>query len=375
MSDLKELRSKIDVIDAQIVELFKKRLTLCTALGAYKRKVGMPVIDKQREREKISTLVAFADDDFAKHAVEELFKQIISISRKYQYKVLDSKGFKESQDFLQVDGLWSENIKVVYQGIPGAYSQEALLDYFGEYVDNYCVNTWKKAMEDIRDQKADYAVIPIENSTSGIVSDVYDLLTEFDNYIVRYVDIGINHALLGTNDSTVPDIKTVISHPQAILQSKEFIKEHGWSVVTSANTAMSAQEVAKKNDKTVAAIASVKNAEIYGLRVLTEHLNKSDVNTTRFIILSRKQICRKDANKILICFELDDEKGSLYGALSHIIYNDVNIAKIDSRPIPDKKWKYRFFVEMKGKVNDRGVVNALIGMKDETLNLKILGNY
>lgn len=375
MSDLKELRSKIDVIDAQIVELFKKRLTLCTALGAYKRKVGMPVIDKQREREKISTLVAFADDDFAKHAVEELFKQIISISRKYQYKVLDSKGFKESQEFLQVDGLWSENIKVVYQGIPGAYSQEALLDYFGEYVDNYCVNTWKKAMEDIRDQKADYAVIPIENSTSGIVSDVYDLLTEFDNYIVRYVDIGINHALLGTNDSTVPDIKTVISHPQAILQSKEFIKEHGWSVVTSANTAMSAQEVAKMNDKTVAAIASVKNAEIYGLRVLTEHLNKSDVNTTRFIILSRKQICRKDANKILICFELDDEKGSLYGALSHIIYNDVNIAKIDSRPIPDKKWKYRFFVEMKGKVNDRGVVNALIGMKDETLNLKILGNY
>lgn len=375
MSDLKELRSKIDVIDAQIVELFKKRLTLCTALGAYKRKVGMPVIDKQREREKISTLVAFADDDFAKHAVEELFKQIISISRKYQYKVLDSKGFKESQEFLQVDGLWSENIKVVYQGIPGAYSQEALLDYFGEYVDNYCVNTWKKAMEDIRDQKADYAVIPIENSTSGIVSDVYDLLTEFDNYIVRYVDIGINHALLGTNDSTVPDIKTVISHPQAILQSKEFIKEHGWSVVTSANTAMSAQEVAKKNDKTVAAIASVKNAEIYGLRVLTEHLNKSDVNTTRFIILSRKQICRKDANKILICFELDDEKGSLYGALSHIIYNDVNIAKIDSRPIPNKKWKYRFFVEMKGKVNDRGVVNALIGMKDETLNLKILGNY
>lgn len=375
MSDLKELRSKIDVIDAQIVELFKKRLTLCTALGAYKRKVGMPVIDKQREREKISTLVAFADDDFAKHAVEELFKQIISISRKYQYKVLDSKGFKENQDFLQVDGLWSENIKVVYQGIPGAYSQEALLDYFGEYVDNYCVNTWKEAMEDIRDQKADYAVIPIENTTSGIVSDVYDLLTEFDNYIVRYVDIGINHALLGTNDSTVPDIKTVISHPQAILQSKEFIKEHGWSVVTSANTAMSAQEVAKKNDKTVAAIASVKNAEIYGLRVLTEHLNKSDVNTTRFIILSRKQICRKDANKILICFELDDEKGSLYGALSHIIYNDVNIAKIDSRPIPNKKWKYRFFVEMKGKVNDRGVVNALIGMKDETLNLKILGNY
>ena len=178
MEDLKDIRSKIDVIDTQLVDLFEKRLELCRDVAAYKCSVGKPVFDKQREREKISSLVALAEDDFSKHAVEELFKQIMSVSRKYQYKLLDSKGFKDSLEFLQVDRLWKENIKVVYQGIPGAYSHEALLDYFGEYVDNYCVDTWKEAMEDIRDKKADYAVIPIENSTAGIVSDVYDLLTE-----------------------------------------------------------------------------------------------------------------------------------------------------------------------------------------------------
>jgi chorismate mutase/prephenate dehydratase len=160
-----------------------------------------------------------------------------------------------------------------------------------------------------------------------------------------------------------------------MMQSSKFLEEYDWQQISVANTAVSAKKVLDKGDKTKAAIASVKAAQVYGLKVLKEHINYSDVNTTRFIIISRSNICRKDAQKILFSFELPHESGSLYGMLSHIIYNDLNMTKIESRPIPDKKWQYRFFVEIDGRIDDAGVVNALRGINAEALNLKILGNY
>ena len=373
--DLKEIREEIDVIDKELVDLFEKRMELCRDVAEFKFRTGKAVLDREREHEKITTLTGYAKDDFSKHGIEELFTQIMSMSRKYQYRLLTSKGLKDTLEFTYVDRLWKDDVKVAYQGIPGAYSHEALRSYFGEYVDEYNVPTWRKAMEDIRDGRADYAVLPIENSQAGAVGDVYDLLMEFENYIVKYVDIKINHALLGVKGATMDDIKTVYSHPQAMMQSREFLEKYEWQEVAQSNTAIAAKKVSEYADKSKAAIASIKNASIYGLEVLAEHINTSDVNTTRFIILSRSKICKKDANKILISFEVAHESGSLYGALSHIIYNDVNMTKIESRPIPNKKWQYRFFIEVEGRVSDPGVVNALRGLNAETLNMKILGNY
>lgn len=373
--DLKEIRDEIDVIDKELVDLFEKRMKLCRDVAEFKFTTGKSVLDKEREQSKLNTLTSYAKDDFSRHGIEELFTQIMSMSRKYQYRLLASKGLKDSLEFTFVDRLWKDDVKVVYQGIPGAYSHEALRSYFGEYVDEYNVPTWRKAMEDLRDGVADYAVLPIENSQAGAVGDVYDLLMEFDNYIVKYVDIKINHALLGVKGSSIDDIKVVYSHPQAIMQCREYLEKHNWQEVAQSNTAISAKKVSEYNDITKAAVASVKTAEIYGLDVLEEHINTSDVNTTRFIILSRSKICKKDANNILISFEVAHESGSLYEALSHIIYNDVNMTKIESRPIPNKKWQYRFFIEIEGRVSDPGVVNALRGLNAETLNMKILGNY
>ena len=281
--DLKEIREEIDVIDKELVDLFEKRMALCRDVAEFKFRTGKAVLDREREHEKITTLTGFAKDDFSRHGIEELFTQIMSMSRKYQYRLLTSKGLKDTLEFNYVDRLWKDDVKVAYQGITGAYSHEALRSYFGEYVDEYNVPTWRKAMEDIRDGRADYAVLPIENSQAGAVGDVYDLLMEFENYIVKYVDIKINHALLGVKGATIDDIKTVYSHPQAMMQSREFLEQYDWQEVAQSNTAIAAKKVAEYGDKSKAAIASIKNSSIYGLEVLAEHINTSDVNTTRFI--------------------------------------------------------------------------------------------
>ena len=303
--DLNEIRQQIDEIDSSIVDMFEKRMELCKNVALYKIENGKKVLDKQRENEKIAKVVELADNDFNKHGVEELFTQIMAISRKLQYQLLNQNGKSDDIGFKKVDKLDIQNATVVYQGVPGAYSYQAMINYFGKDVDNFNVKTFKEAMESIRDGKADYAVLPIENSTAGSVSDVYDLLVEFDNYIVDYTDVIVRHALLGTKDATIDDIKTVYSHPQGLMQCHKFLEEHKeWQQIAQANTAGSAKKVVEENIKSQAAIASTVAAEIYGLKVLKENISYNDKNTTRFIIVSKNKIYTEDATKVCVCFGL-----------------------------------------------------------------------
>lgn len=374
--DLNEIRQQIDEIDSSIVDMFEKRMELCKNVALYKIENGKKVLDKQRENEKIAKVVELADNDFNKHGVEELFTQIMAISRKLQYQLLNQNGKSDDIGFKKVDKLDIQNSTVVYQGVPGAYSYQAMINYFGKDVDNFNVKTFKEAMESIRDGKADYAVLPIENSTAGSVSDVYDLLVEFDNYIVDYTDVIVRHALLGTKDATIDDIKTVYSHPQGLMQCHKFLEEHKeWQQIAQANTAGSAKKVVEENIKSQAAIASTVAAEIYGLKVLKENISYNDKNTTRFIIVSKNKIYTEDATKVCVCFELPHSYGTLYNMLSHFIYNGLNLTGIESRPIEGKKWEYRFFVEFDGKFDEAGTLNALRGLTEEANSVKILGNY
>ncbi|MGN0382883.1 MAG: prephenate dehydratase domain-containing protein, partial [Eubacterium sp.] len=294
MDKLLEYRNEIDKIDRQLVELFEKRMDLSENVAKYKIDSGKPVLDRVREKQKIETLTSLASDDFNRHGVEELFTQVMAMSRKLQYKLLAQNGKITDLGFEVVNSLIKQNSKVVYQGVPGSYSHEAAINYFGDRADISNVKTFRDAMIKINDEEADYAVLPMENSTAGIVSDVYDLLVEFDNVIVEDIEIPINHAVLGTADAVLGDIKTVYSHPQALMQSSRFLEEHDWKRITSENTAVSAKRVAENGDKTVAAIGSVNAAKTYGLKVLADHINNTDINTTRFIIITKKAICRKD---------------------------------------------------------------------------------
>ena len=275
-----------------------------------------------------------------------------------------------------MDKLPFENAKIVYQGVEGAYSQLAMQAYFGKNADNFHVDTWRDAMEAIKNGQADYAVLPIENSSAGIVSENYDLLVEYDNYIVAEQTIKIEHALLGVPGAEISDITCVYSHPQSFLQSVDFLNEHrDWEQIRLANNAVSAKKVSMEGKKNQAAIASPINAELYGLKILKEHINYSADNSTRFIIVTAKKVYTKEAQKISICFEIPHESGSLYRMLSHFIFNNINMVKIESRPIKDKSFEYRFFVEFEGKLTDGAVQNALKGLSEEASAVKILGNY
>ena len=375
MKDLLEIREEIDAIDDQIVKLYEERMELAEEVAEYKILNHKPVFDKDREKNKLDALGAKTHSDFNRHGVRELFDQIMSMSRKKQYQLLTEHGIIQESQFSCIGELDFKSAKVVFQGVEGAYSQQAMQEYFGKDCDSFHVETWKDAMEAIKNGYADYAVLPIENSSAGIVSENYDLLVEYDNYIVAEQIIKIDHVLVGCADADISDIQTVYSHPQSLMQSARYLADHDWQQISMQNNAFAARKVAEEQDKTQAAIAGEHAGKIYGLEVLKKGVNDENNNSTRFIIVTNQKIFRKDAHKISICLELPHESGSLYRILSHFIYNNLNMCKIESRPMPDRTWEYRFFIDFEGNLSDSAVKNALRGIREEARNMKILGNY
>ncbi len=376
MKDLLELRDEIDKIDSEIVRLYQERMEIAEGVARYKIANGKQVLDREREKSKLSVLGEKANSSFNKLGITELFEQIMSASRKRQYQLLAEAGLVVESGFEAVEDLKQEKAKVVFQGVEGAYSQQAMMEFFGEECDSFHVETWKDAMEAIASGEADFAVLPIENSSAGIVSENYDLLVEYENYIVGEQIIHIRHALLGLPEAKLSDIKMVYSHPQALMQCGEYLYSHNeWDKISVKNTAGAAKKVKEDADVSQAAIASVLTSRLYGLKVLAENIVDSKQNATRFIIVSSRKLCSKKANRISICFEVAHESGSLYRMLSHFIYNNVNMTNIQSRPIKDRNWEYRFFVDIEGSLKDSAVVNALKGISEEAVSMRILGTY
>ena len=376
MESLQELRGQLDEIDAQIVELYQKRMDVCNKVGEYKVAAGRKVFDKQREQEKLAAVTAGVTNEFYKKGLTELYEQLMSMSRKLQYQLLTKKGALGRLPFIGVDKLDVEGARIVFQGTEGAYSQAAMKKYFGSDINSFHVQTFRDAMEAIEEGTADFAVLPIENSSAGAVNEVYDLLMEFENYIVGEVFLRIDHTLAGLPGTKLSDIERVYSHPQALMQSAKFLDEHrDWQQISVANTAVAAKKVLEDNDCKKAAICSASAAEFYGLEVLEEQVNHNEHNATRFIVVTNQKIFLKDASKISICFEAAHESGSLYHLLSHFIYNNLNMLKIESRPIEGRNWEYCFFVDFEGIMADGAVKNAIRGLREEARNLKILGNY
>lgn len=374
--DLAQLRRQLDEIDSKMVELFEDRMEICRQVGEDKLKTGKRILDKERERQKIQAVSALAHNDFNKTGISELFEQMMAISRKLQYQIINEKGGHGNLPFFAVDNLDTEKIRVVFQGADGAYSQAAMHTYFGEEVDSFHVETFRDAMGAIEEGRADFAVLPIENSTAGIVSEIYDLLVEYENYIVGEQVIPIQHCLLGVPGTSKEDIELVYSHPQSLMQSSRYLSDHSsWKQISMQNNAFATKKVAEDRDIHQAAIASEFAGKLYGLTVLEKGIQNDKNNSTRFIIVTNQKIFKKDSKKVSICFEVAHESGSLYHALSHFIYNHLNVSKIESRPIENRNWEYRFFLDFEGNLSDSAVKNALRALREETYKLKILGNY
>ena len=374
--DHTDYKSRLSAIDRQLAALFEERLELCRLTAASKISTGSPVHDGEGEEGQLKALEALAANDGDRKAVGELFTQILAISRRTQYEVFAEHGRRCHQGFQKVDALPAGAVRVVYQGVEGSYGHAAALQYFGQEAKVYPVLTFENAMREVQEGWADYGVLPIENSSAGAVADNYDLLVKYHNYMVAETFLPVNHALLAGQDATLEGIRTVYSHPQALMQSSDFLNAHkDWKQVSLVNTAVAAKKVLEDNDPTQAAVASEIAGRLYGLKTLAASIQNNRSNTTRFMILTSRPIYRQDAAKVSICFELPHHSGSLYNMLGHFIVNGVNMVRIESRPIPGRNWEYRFFIDLEGSLQDPGLGNALDGIAAEAGNLRIFGNY
>ena len=375
MTKLEQCRIDIDQIDKEIVRLYEERMNVAKRVAEVKQETHGKVLDPEREQRKLTEVSEMASCEFHKIGIRDLFTQIMSLSRKYQYSLL-----KRPYDGILFHkiGQIPNNIdtKVVYFGEEASFSEQAMEDCFGVGVCRFSKPTFREVMLSIQSDDADYGVLPIENSTTGGINDIYDLLVEFDHYIVKEHILRVEQSLLGLPGAVLEQIQTVYSHPQAILQSKNFLEHHpAIRAVEGDSTSGCAKRILEEQDITKAAIASKRAAVHYGLSVLAEHINYENLNSTRFIVISKRPQYLALADRISIYFTLPHKMGSLYHILSHINCNALNMTRIESRPLPNCPFEYRFFVDFEGNLEDPAVQNVLDGLKEETLQLKILGNF
>lgn len=375
--NLQEVRRELDQVDRQIVDLYKQRMKLSIEVAESKMRSNRPIRDVCRENQKLEMVKALVEKGYDKKNVEELFRMLMSASRKYQYHLMSKYNHGCCRiPFEEVESLPIEGCRVVYTGVEGAFAHEATLKYFGSEVSSFHVTTFEESMNALSGGRADFAVIPIENTSSGVVADVYDLLVKCDNYIVDEMDLPVVQSLLALPGTKLEEIDTVYSHPQGISQCNKFLNEHKEiSAIEKSNTALAARMVAEDGIRSHAAIASQIAGKLYGLETLISPLNHNLANMTKFAIISNRKISKKDAQHISICFECEHDPGSLYRLMSHIIYNNLNMTKLESRPVPGQTWEYRFFMNFDGNFNQSSVKNALTGISEEAVSFKILGSF
>nr|WP_303244380.1 prephenate dehydratase [uncultured Cellulosilyticum sp.] len=266
---------------------------------------------------------------------------------------------------------------VGYQGVPGAYGEQATINYFqGNWSKCVAHEEFQDVFDALEAGNIDYGVIPIENSSAGEVLDTYDLIKKYNLYIVGEEIVKVQHNLLGVKGAKLEDIKEVYSHKQAISQCKPFLKENKQiTPIPYLNTAAACEYVAGLNDVTKAAIGSKRAGELYRLEPIRTNIHFNQNNCTRFIILARKMHIQDNCDKISICFTTEHTSGSLYNILGHFAYNGLNLLKIQSRPLLEREWEYYFFVDIEGNLQDANVLIALSRVEEQTRYLKILGNY
>lgn len=362
MDDLLKIREEIDKIDSELVKLFEQRMKYVLEVAEYKKKNNLEVFHKSREEEVIKNGIKHLNDKRFSDSVEKFLNSIMKISREMQNEIILSYE--------------KNNIIVGFQGVSGSFSEQALLEYFGYDISTKPVEQFEDIFIELKNNKIDYGVLPIENSSTGAIAEVYDLLNKYDCYITGEICLKVDQNLLGIKGASIEDIEEVYSHPQAFSQSTEFLKNYPrWKLIPYKNTAKSAEYVKNQNNKKLAAIGSKKAAELYGLDVLKSNINFNSTNSTRFVIISRE--LKEDIynNKVSVVFSTSHKVGCLYNVLKCFSENYLNLLKIESRPLPNKPWEYLFYVDFEGNLKDETVQLAIEAVKNNSRYFKILGNY
>ena len=334
LDKLKEARRMINEIDREMAELFVKRMRAAEIVAAYKGENGLPILDEAREEELIKVNSTYIEDEVLLEYYVSFIKSNMEISRRYQSRLL-------------------EGMKVAYCGTVGAYAHLAARKHF-PYSTQVAYPSFSAAYEAVVNGECDVAVLPVENSFQGDVGQVTDLMFSGNLYVNSMFDMAISHDLLAPVGATLEDIRTVVSHPQALGQCRDLITERGYATIEYSNTALAAEYVANKGDKTVGAIASEEASEIFGLAVLERNINSARNNTTRFAVFSRvmNQHSSKEMGVCsIILFTVRNEAGALARAIEIIGRHGFNMRSLRSRPMKELLWQYYFYVEAEGNIN------------------------
>lgn len=377
MDELQSLRRDIDAIDRELVELFRRRMDVTARVGAYKRSRGVPVLDQERERQVLQNKGELAGEAL-RPAVITLYQTIMALSRRQQRDLMgqgaDNPGVLRWREAQLNARSPVAAPRVVYQGEPGAYSEQAALDLFGPGADTAGLEQFEDCFLALREGRADYAVLPIENSSTGAIRQIYDLLTQYECYVVGETAVKVEHCLMALPGATLGSITHVYSHEQGLFQCERYLNAHpGWKQVPQADTAGSAKMVADSGDLTRAAICSARAAQLYGLNILARGINHNTHNTTRFVVVSPKLELRPGADKISTLFVLPHQVGSLHEVLTVFAVHGLNMVKLESRPLPGQSWQYMFFLEFTGAPGDPAVDDALHELAQTTGEFRVLG--
>lgn len=362
IKNLEALRQDIDELDSQLLTLFEERMKTAQEIADYKQKNQLQILDTSREEKVLAKTDQLRDLSLKKYAVD-FFQALMNIS-----KALQADRLRQAQEETQ--------IKLGFQGLPGSYSEQAMKDFFGEKTQGKNYSSFEDVFVALQDGEIDYGVLPIENSFTGGISEVYDLLCHYGFYITGEQCVQVDHNLLALEGATLDMIRDVYSHPQAFLQCSQFMKQHPeYNPIPYSNTAVSAKKVADSGDLTQAAIGSKKAAIIYGLNLLAAGINNNKQNYTRFIIIGRYARPEQKNNKISIAVAISHEPGSLYTVLSYFAQHGLNMLKIESRPMADKTWEYLFYIDFDGNLQKEEVRQAVEQIKSKSTYFKLLGNY
>ena len=380
MNELEEYRQEIDRIDGELVKCFLERLAVTGKVGEYKQARGLPVLDPERERRVVAARTALTGDPARKADVAALYESIMAIARRQQRHLVrereDDPGYAAFAAAVQNRREPVASPRVVYQGEPGCYSEEAAVDFFGPGVDRRGLPWFPDVFAALERGEADYAVLPVENSSTGSIRQVYDLLAQYSYYVVGECQVEVRHCLMALPGVKLEDIKTVYSHEQGLMQCEKYLDGHrDWNRVPTLDTAGSAKQVAGSGDRTAAAICSRRAAEIYGLHILAEGVNYNAMNHTRFVVVSPVLELRPGRNKISAMFRLPHQSGSLHEILTIFAVQGLNLLKIESRPIPGRGWEYLFFLDFTGDVAAPEMDGVLHELGQLSTQVRILGNF
>lgn len=358
MNDLEKARKTISEIDEQMAKLFAERMHAVKLVAEYKKSHGLPVLDKAREEELLRKNTEKINDETLKEYYAQFLKNNMAVSRAYQERLLGG-------------------MKVAYSGEKGAFAYLATERAFPT-AQKLSYPDFLSAYKAVENGEADACVLPVENSYNGEVGQITDLAFTGSLFIVGMLELPITQDLLGVAGASVKDVKDVWSHPQALGQCAEYIREKGMTAHEFSNTALAAKFVAEKGDSTQAAIGSALAAEIFGLEVLERNINQSPANTTRFAVFSRAKVNRDEKdNRVcsVFTFTVKNEAGALAKAVDVIGSNGFNMRTIRSRPMKELMWQYYFYVEAEGNIFSEQGKKMMQELSGHCDRLKAVGSY